>query len=52
MDMVGLMGYPTVLVGVQPGMAAAIAEADDRCDDLLTARNLEEAFLLVKGRRQ
>jgi rsbT antagonist protein RsbS len=52
MDMVGLMGYPTVLVGVQPGMAAAIAEVDDRCDDLMTARSLEEAFLLMGGGRK
>jgi anti-anti-sigma regulatory factor len=47
MDMVRLMGCPTVLVGVQPGMAAAIAETDERCDELLTARNLEEAFALL-----
>lgn len=44
MDMVRLMGCPTVLVGIQPGMAAAIAETDDHCDDLRTARTLEEAF--------
>lgn len=47
MDMVRLMGCPTVLVGVQPGMAAAIAETDERCDDLLTARSLEEAFAVL-----
>lgn len=50
MDMVRLMGCPTVLVGVQPGMAAAIAETDERCDELLTARSLEGAFAVLGGR--
>lgn len=47
MDMVRLMGCPSVLVGIQPGMAAAIAEMEIDCDELLTARNLEEAFEVI-----
>ena len=45
--MVRMMGCPSILVGIQPGMAASIAEMDIACDDLLTARSLEEAFLVL-----
>jgi hypothetical protein len=37
----------TVLVGMLPGLAASIAETDADCDQLLTARNLDEALLLI-----
>jgi rsbT antagonist protein RsbS len=47
MDMARLMGCATVLVGMQPGLAASIAEIDVNCDELLTARSLEEAFELI-----
>lgn len=49
MEMARLMGCPSVLVGIHPGLAAAIAEMDVNCDDLLTARSLEEAFQLLAG---
>ena len=48
MDMARLMGCATVLVGMQPGIAASIAELDVNCDSLLTARSLEEAFALIE----
>ncbi len=48
MDMARLMGRVTVLVGMQPGLAASIAELDVNCDELLTARSLEEAFVLIE----
>lgn len=51
MDMARLMGCSTVLVGMQPGLAAAIAEVDVNCDELLTARSLEEAFVLLDRMR-
>jgi rsbT antagonist protein RsbS len=51
MDMARLMGCSTVLVGMQPGLAASIAEVDVSCDELLTARSLEEAFVLIDGMR-
>ncbi len=51
MAMARLMGCATVLVGMQPGLAASIAEVDANCDELLTARSLEEAFLLLDGTR-
>ena len=47
MDMAQLMGCPSILVGIHPGIAAAIAEMDVDCDGLLTARSLEEAFEIV-----
>jgi rsbT antagonist protein RsbS len=46
-DMARLMGRATVLVGMLPGLAASIAETDADCDQLLTARNLDEALLLI-----
>jgi rsbT antagonist protein RsbS len=49
MDMARLMGRATVLVGMQPGLAASIAELDVNCDELLTARSLEEAFALIES---
>jgi rsbT antagonist protein RsbS len=51
MDMARLMGCSTVLVGMQPGLAASIAEVDMNCDELLTARSLEEAFVLIDRMR-
>jgi rsbT antagonist protein RsbS len=51
MDMARLMGCLTVLVGMQPGLAASIAEIDVNCDELLTARSLEEAFVMIDRMR-
>jgi rsbT antagonist protein RsbS len=51
MDMARLMGCSTVLVGMQPGLAASIAEMDVNCDELVTARSLEEAFVLIEQMR-
>jgi rsbT antagonist protein RsbS len=51
MDMARLMGCFTVLIGMQPGLAASIAEIDVNCDELLTARSLEEAFALIDQMR-
>jgi rsbT antagonist protein RsbS len=48
MNMVRLMGCSSVLVGMQPGLAASIAEVDVNCDELLTARNMEEAVALIE----
>jgi hypothetical protein len=36
---------------MQPGLAASIAEIDVNCDELLTARSLEEAFVLIDRMR-
>ena len=47
MDMARLMGCPTILVGMRPGVAASIAELDVNCDELLTARGFEEAISLL-----
>lgn len=51
MDMASVMGCSTVLVGMQPGLAASIAEVDVNCDELLTVRSLEEAFELIDQMR-
>jgi rsbT antagonist protein RsbS len=51
MDMARLMGRSSVLIGMQPGLAAAIAEVDVNCDELLTARTIEEAVALIDRMR-
>lgn len=48
MAMARLMGCRSVLVGMHPGLAASIAESDVECDDLVTARSLEDAFEFVE----
>jgi anti-anti-sigma regulatory factor len=46
-SMIRLMGRDTVLVGIQPGMAAALAESNVDCHGLLVARTLEDALAIL-----
>ena len=51
LEMARLMGRQSVFAGIHPGFAAAMAELDIDCDNLLTARSLEDAFELLGNTR-
>ncbi|HCY83873.1 MAG TPA: hypothetical protein DHV36_01930 [Desulfobacteraceae bacterium] len=45
---VGMMGAPAVLVGIRPGVAAALVELDIDLSGILTAVTTEDAFELIR----
>ena len=47
-DMVGLMGSETLLVGLQPGVVSALIEMNVEVSGLKTALDLDEAFDLLE----
>ena len=48
MKMAQLMGAITVLAGLQPGVASSLTELEVDTKDLLAARSLEDAFVIIE----
>ena len=48
MKMAQLMGAITVLAGLQPGVASSLTELEVDTKDLLAARTLEDAFVIIE----
>ncbi|WP_051676882.1 STAS domain-containing protein [Maridesulfovibrio frigidus] len=44
---VALLGAKTVFVGLQPGVVSALIDLEVDCDDILAARNVEDAFVIL-----
>lgn len=45
---VGLLGARTVFVGFQPGVVSALIDMDAPCDDIVSARTLEDGLELLR----
>ena len=52
MDMTGLMGAESVLVGLQPGVVSALIETEADVDGLRTAIDLDAGFALLEPEPQ
>ena len=52
MDMTGLMGAESVLVGLQPGVVSALIETEADVDGLRTAIDLDAGFVLLEPEPQ
>jgi rsbT antagonist protein RsbS len=52
MEMTGLMGAESVLVGLQPGIVSALIETDADVDGLRTAIDLDAGFALLEPEPQ
>lgn len=44
---VAMMGTSPVFAGFQPGVAASLVDLEAGCDDIMTARNLDDAFTIL-----
>lgn len=42
--MISLLGVPSIIIGIQPGVAATLVELEINITDLDTAQNLEQAI--------
>lgn len=47
-DMARLMGVETIIVGLNPGIAASLVESNATIDGLITTLNLEQAFKVAR----